>query len=152
MNDKEDRLNKAIADLARAGSAVNEIFKENGEAIVVNINLERESESRKRRGTIHYSDAVQAFSVTIREMIRKRVYPFDIDVVATKDVMDLEAFGDASSNAIGRALHLAGAVSGGQVRDGAGMPTRIWVVRDRSLAKAPKSRLEYIFQRREKTA
>ena len=97
------------------------------------------------------SEKTIKLAALIKEHIDNFKYPFDIEVVAIKDIALLPAFERSTPNIIGNALAHCGCVKSGQIFDESGTPTRVWLCRDMDKLKgAPRSRIEYIFNRRER--
>ncbi len=104
---------------------------------------------RRKAYATDRSGLVMKCVVAIRKAIAAKKYPFDVDVVSVKDILEssktLKAF---SHVIIGRALREIGAFKFGQVLDTAGNFTRVWVIRNHEkLNTASPAIIQQIFNR-----
>lgn len=96
----------------------------------------------------HLDSFVVDCAVGLQHKLDHRAYPFDIDIVAIKDILNNTDCADYTPKHIGQALSYMGAVKVGQVMDGAGTKTRVWAVKNANKYLAMKpSEIEQIFQR-----
>ena len=102
-----------------------------------------------QRGESTASTETQSIASQLQTLIAGGEYPFDIPVVAVRDIKDIERFHHVSENRLARALKCMGCIAGGQIIDETGAQVRVWIIDNYDeLDGAPKSRLEYVFQRR----
>lgn len=107
------------------------------------------SSSIRSTGSKKLKEDTLAHANTLKKMIRTREYPFDIDVVAVKDILALDNFKGLSPTRLGLALNYLGCRKYGQIMDDSEANTRVWIVREyEKYIGVSKKRISTIFQQR----
>ena len=76
------------------------------------------------------SATTKEITATIKRFVSKKIYPFDIDLVAVKDMLNVPDFAGLNPHLIGRALKEAGCIKiEKNVYDDIYTRTRLWAAR-----------------------